>query len=311
MNQMTDIAILHRKPCTRPQSQFEVEFDPINAALWGYFNPKGTPCFSLALLADIRAHDSEFQANYGHILHEGAMHKVDYYIAGSRVPGVYNLGGDLSLFMLLVRSRNREALVHYAQLCIDNIYPRIRNYFCPSLTTISLVQGEALGGGFETALSSDVIVAEEHASMGLPEILFNLFPGMGAFSLLARRIGMKAAEDLILSGRILTAKRLHEMGIVDVLAPSGGGEVATQEWIQKNQRRRNGFQAVFEARQHVYPIEREELDRIADVWVDAAMRIDEKDLKMMGRLVRSQTRRMSEETAPLAQEEFVAIAANA
>ena len=62
--------------------------------------------------------------------------------------------------------------------------------------------------------------------MGLPEILFNLFPGMGAYSLLARRIGLRAAEELILSGKVLPAAKLHEMGIVDVLAKDGEGEAA-------------------------------------------------------------------------------------
>jgi DSF synthase len=293
MNQMTEIANL-RSPYGRTDSEYESEFDPDTGTIWGYFNPGGPPRFSLSLLADIRAHDSALQANNGHVLHEGAMYKANYYVAASRVPGVYNLGGDLSLFLLLIRSRDREALSHYARLCIDNIYPRIRNYFCPTLTTISLVQGDALGGGFETALSSDVLVAEESAVMGLPEVLFNLFPGMGAYSLLARRIGMRAAEDLILSGQLMSAAKLHEMGIVDVLAPDGQGESATQEWIRRTDKRRNGHQAVFQARKCVHPIEREELDRVTEVWVDAALRLEDKDLKMMGRIVRSQERRTAE-----------------
>ena len=292
MNTMTEIANLI-SPERRTDSQYEVEFDPETGTLWGYFNPAGTPRFSLALLADIRAHDSALQTNNGHVLQDGAMHRVECYVAASRTPGVYNLGGDLSLFLLLIRTRDRHALSHYARLCIDNIYPRIRNYFCPTLTTISLVQGDALGGGFETALSSDVLIAEESAVMGLPEVLFNLFPGMGAYSLLARRIGMKGAEDLILSGRMLSAAKLHEMGIVDVLAPDGEGERATREWIARTQRRRNGHQAVFQARKCVYPIERAELDRVVEVWVDAALRLEDKDLKMMSRIVRSQERRVS------------------
>jgi DSF synthase len=293
MNQMTELANL-RSPYGRNASEYESEFDPDTGTIWGYFNPSGAPRFSLSLLADIRAHDTALQTNNGHLLHEGAMHKANYYVAASRVPGIYNLGGDLSLFLLLIRSRDREALSHYARLCIDNIYPRIRNYFCPTLTTISLVQGDALGGGFETALASDVLVAEESAVMGLPEVLFNLFPGMGAYSLLSRRIGMKAAEELIMSGQLLSAAKLHEMGIVDVLAPDGQGVSATRDWIRKAEKRRNGFQAIFEARKCVNPITREELDRVTDVWVDAAMRLEDKDLKMIGRLVRSQERRMEE-----------------
>lgn len=310
MNQMTEIANL-RSPCGRSNSQYEVEFDPTTGTLWGYFSPRGTPCFSLGLLADIRAHDSTLQANKGQVLFEGSMHKTHYYVAASRVPGVFNLGGDLALFVLLAKSRDREALGNYARLCIDNIYPRIRNYFCPTLTTVSLVQGDALGGGFETALASDVLIAEESANMGLPEVLFNLFPGMGAYSLLARRMGMKKAEELIVSGSILPAVELHRMGIVDVLAPDGQGESVTHDWIRRNLKRRNGLQAVFEARKHVHPIEREELDRIAEVWVDAALRLEDKDLRMMSRLVRSQVRRQMDAPFPASEESVFAMAASA
>jgi DSF synthase len=128
--------------------------------------------------------------------------------------------------------------------------------------------------------------------MGLPEVLFNLFPGMGACSLLSRRVGQRAAEELILSGKVLPATQLHEMGIVDVLAKDGEGEAAVTQWIMHNQRRRNGMQAVHAARQLVHPVTREELDGITDIWVDAALRIEDRDLKMMSRIVRAQMRRM-------------------
>jgi DSF synthase len=193
---------------------------------------------------------------------------------------------------MLIKARDRTALAHYARLCIDNMYPRTRGFFSPTLTKIVLVQGDALGGGFEAALTSDVIIAEESAQMGLPEILFNLFPGMGAYSLLARRIGMRAAEEFILSGKVLPATELHKMGIVDVLATDGQGETAVRNWIAKNAKRRNGMQAVFNARQYIHPVTREELDGIVGLWVDAALRLTDRDLKMMSRLVRAQSRRL-------------------
>ena len=270
----------------------QFEFEPASGTIWGYMNQRGNPCFNLGLLKDLRAFGGDLTANSGHVEFEGSMHKAHYYVAGSRVPGVYNLGGDLGLFLLLIRSRDRDALAHYAKLCVDNIHARVQNYFCPNLTTISLVQGDALGGGFETALSSDVLVAEESAVMGLPEILFNLFPGMGAYSLLSRRIGMRATEELILSGKLLSASKLHEMGVVDVLAKEGQGEAAVQDWIAKNARRRSGFQAVMRVRQQVNPVTREELDAVVDTWVDCALRLEDRDMRMMSRVVRAQMERM-------------------
>jgi DSF synthase len=186
--------------------------------------------------------------------------------------------------------------MRYAKLCVDNMYPRICNYNS-RLITISLVQGEALGGGFETVLSSNVIIAEQRAKMGLPEILFNLFPGAGAYSLLGRRVGIKLAEEMIFSGRIYTAAELHKMGVVDVLADDGFGEAAVYDYIRANERRRNGMQAMFSCRQHLSPITYDELLSITNVWVDAALRLQEKDLKLMTRLGRSQLKRTQGSTA--------------
>ncbi|MBC7804373.1 MAG: enoyl-CoA hydratase/isomerase family protein [Candidatus Parcubacteria bacterium] len=290
-------------------SEVQFEFEPATATIWGYMKQRGNPCFNLGLLKDLRSFGGELSANSGHVEFEGGMHKAHYYVAASRVPKVYNLGGDLALFLLLIRSRDRDALAHYAKLCIDNIHARVQNYFCPTLTTISLVQGDALGGGFETALSSDVLVAEESAMLGLPEILFNLFPGMGAYSLLARRIGARGAEDLILSGKILPAAKLHEMGIVDVLAKDGEGEAAVQAWIAKNARRRSGYQAVMQVRQQVNPVTRAELDAVADTWVDCAMRLEDRDMRMMGRVVRAQMERMEAAQLPAVQAPGIAFAA--
>src|SRR3990172_8701549 len=262
----------------RPDSQYQQGYESATGAVWTYFNQKGVACYSPGLLKAMCAHDERLIANGGRIEIEGEMREVNYYVTASRTPGVFNLGGDLSLFMLLIKSRERDALAHYAKLCIDVQYPRSQSFFSPMLTSIALVQGDALGGGFECALASDLIVAEESAQLGFPEILFNLFPGMGAYSLLARRMGMRAAEELILSGRILPAAKLHELGVVDILAKDGEGQTAVRTWIATNAKRRNGMQAAFRARKHVHPVTREELDAITDVWVDAAFRLQDRDL---------------------------------
>jgi DSF synthase len=283
----------------RGDSQYQTEFEPATGTLWAYFNPKdGAPCYSLGLLNDILEHDQRMMDNQCRVDVDGIAFPVHNYVTASRIPGVFNVGGDLALFVMLIKARDRAALANYAKLCIDNIYPRTQAFFSPTLTKIALVQGDALGGGFECALASDVIVAEESAQMGMPEILFNLFPGMGACSLLARRIGLRAAEELILSGKVLPATEMHKLGIVDVLATDGQGETAVRNWIAKNAKRRNGMQAVFRARQFIHPVTREELDGIVNLWVDAALRLGERDLKMMQRLVRAQMRRM-ESTHPV------------
>lgn len=267
----------------------EVQFDPTYGVAWTFMSPQGVPCFSLDLLNELRAHDAALEASGGRLLHNGELHQVRYYVAASKVENVFNLGGDLALFVQLVKAQDRDSLAHYAKLCIDNMYPRICSYNSP-LTTISLVQGEALGGGFEIALSSHVIIAERRSRMGMPEILFNLFPGMGAYSLLARRVGMKQAEQMILSGRVYTAEELFQLGVVDEVAEDGAGETAVRDYVRRNEKRRNGVQATFTCRQHFHPITYAELLGIVNIWVDAALRLEDKDLKLMSRLARSQFR---------------------
>jgi len=285
----------------RQYSQIEVRFDPEHAVAWTYLNPSGIPCFNLGMLNELRAHDAAIEANGGRLFHKGDLRQIRYYVAASKIENVFNLGGDLALFVQLVKSQDRDALMRYAKLCVDNMHSRTCNYNSP-LITISLVQGEAFGGGFETALSSNVIIAERRSRMGMPEILFNLFPGMGAYSLLGRRLGMKRAEDMIFSGRIYTAEELHKMGVVDLLVEDGTGETAVREYIRRNERRRNGMQAVFSCRQHFQPVTYDEMLNITNVWVEAAMRLEEKDLKLMSRLVRSQFRRIQGGAAAQIQE---------
>src|SRR5207248_3881671 len=178
-----------------------------------------------------------------------------------------------------------ERLMEYGRRCIDNMYPWSRNLDLP-LTTVALVEGDALGGGFECALSASVLVAEESTRMGFPEVLFNLFPGMGAYSFLARKIGRRAAEELICSGNLYTGRQLYDMGVVDVVAPDGAGEAAVYSYIKKHAKSANGRRAVEAARREVMPLSYDELSRVVTVWVDAALRLSERDVRMMERLVR-------------------------
>ena len=289
----------------RKYQQIELRFDPEHAVAWTYMNPLGAPCFNLDMLEELRAHDGAIESCGGRLLYKGELHQIRYYVGASKLEGIFSLGGNLTKLVSLIQAGDRDTLMHYAKLCVDNMYPRICNYNSP-ITTISLVQGEALGGGFETALSSNVIIAERRSRMGLPEILFNLFPGAGAYSLLARRVGIRQAEEMIFSGRVYTAAELHQMGVVDVLAEDGEGEASVRDYIRRNERRRNGLQAMYRCRQFLDPICYEELLNIATTWVDAAFRLEEKDLKLMSRLGRSQLKRIRSEAAaePVEQPQF-------
>jgi DSF synthase len=268
--------------------QLTARFDKETRAMWSRWTAEPRPCFNPSLLSDIRSYYEFLTESDGRIHCEGEEHPIEYVVLASGMPGVFNLGGDLDLFKQLIGAQDRAGLLRYGRACIDVLY---RNYIAhelPAITTISLVQGECLGGGFEAALSSDVIVAEKGARFGFPEILFNLFPGMGAYSFLDRKVGQKLAEEIITSGKIYTAEEMLAMGVVDALAEDGQGEAEVAALIKRRARMRNGLAALAATRRRVHSITFEELLDVVQIWVDAALRINLRDLKLMQRLVSRQ-----------------------
>lgn len=89
------------------------------------------------------------------------------------------------------------------------------------LPTIAAVNGFALGGGCELALSCDLIYASEKAKLGLPEVTLAVIPGFGGTQRLTRLVGKARAKELIFTGDMIDAAKAKEIGLVlDVLPPA-------------------------------------------------------------------------------------------
>jgi enoyl-CoA hydratase/carnithine racemase len=95
--------------------------------------------------------------------------------------------------------------------------------------TVAAVHGFALGGGLELALSCDLVVADETAVLGLPEVTVGVIPGGGGTQLLTRRIGSSRAADLVLTGRRLDVAEAERLGLVDRRVPAGSDRAAALE----------------------------------------------------------------------------------
>lgn len=268
-----------------------VRLDPHARVLWQHMKPTGRPSFTMGLLSDMRAAQRWVESVLANVGEAGEA-PMRYVVMASRMPGIFNLGGDLPLFVQLIRAKDRAGLRRYAHACIDVQYARAINMGTP-VVSVSLVQGDALGGGFECALAADIIVAERGAKFGLPEILFNLFPGMGAYSLLSRRIGPARAEEMILSGRIYSAEELKAMDVVDIVAPDGHGEEAVYQYVEEHDRSFNAHRAVYKVRRMVNPVSHQELLDVTDLWVETALTLENSDLRKMERLAAAQDRRWS------------------
>ena len=265
-------------------SQLKTHYDEKYKAGWYYMNAQPRPCFTSKLLDEI----SHYQQTVKSEMKSSQQQKYGYLILASDVENVFNLGGDLAVFLELIKNHDREGLLTYATNCINVLHHNITHLDC-ELTTIALVQGDALGGGFESALSSNVLIAERGTKLGLPEVLFNLFPGMGAYSLLSRKVGPTKAEEIILSGKLYLAEELYDLGVVDILAEKGEGELEVYRYINTANRKANSYQAIRKVKDICNPIPYKELLDITKIWVESALKLTNKDLRMMEKLVMRQT----------------------
>lgn len=264
--------------------QVDVSWEPELATLWAFMTPETRPNYSMPMLRDIRLWQTESKR-----LFDLGNLPMQYMVLGSRFPKVFNLGGDLELFAACIERGDLPALVKYGHACIDVVHRAWRNADMPVIS-IALAQGDALGGGFEALICFDVVVAERSARFGVPEMLFGLFPGMGAYSILARKIGRRMAERMILSGKVYTAEEMYDMGVVTILAEDGEGEQVVRDYIGNNRPHHAGHVGVFEAGRRVDPLEYSELKDIVENWAATALKLDPKDLRMMRRLASAQTR---------------------
>ena len=97
---------------------------------------------------------------------------------------------------------------------------------------IAAVNGFALGGGFEMALACDVIIAADHARLGLPEPRVGLMAGAGGVHRLPRMMPQKIAMGYILTGRHMTAQEAHRWGIVNEVVPLADLMPTVHRWAQ-------------------------------------------------------------------------------
>ncbi|AZS79040.1 enoyl-CoA hydratase [Achromobacter spanius] len=261
--------------------QISAFYEEGRRVMWMMLRAQPRPCFNHELIDEIMtlaraAKDSGLP--------------IDFWVTGSLVPQIYNVGGDLNFFAEAIRTGKREALRAYARACVDCVHAASRGFDTGAIS-LAMIEGTALGGGFEAALAHHFVLAQNNARMGFPEMAFNLFPGMGGYSLVARRSGMKLAEELISTGESHTAEWFHGKGLVDTLFEPGEAYRATRTFIDVMRPKLNGMRAMLRARQRVLNLSRSELMDITEDWVEAAFSIDPKDRAYMERLVLAQNRR--------------------
>jgi DSF synthase len=182
-------------------------------------------CYSMSFLENL-THVKEL------IVYLIKKEDIKYVVAYSLNKGVWNLGGDLEFFVNCIKSKNKKLLSEYAYKCIELVHNYNSNYDLDVFSTC-VVQGNAFGGGFESALSGNYILAEESAKFSFPEVIFGTFPGMGAYSFLTKKVGFNKANEIINSNKTFSSKDIYDLGIINKVCDDGMG-ISTMSSLIKN-----------------------------------------------------------------------------
>jgi enoyl-CoA hydratase/carnithine racemase len=135
-----------------------------------------------------------------------------------------------------------------------------------ALTTIAAVNGVVFGGGFELALTCDLIIADKSARFAFPELRLGLIPGFGGIPRLKRDIGNAAIRDLLLTGRSFNATKAQQVGLVSQVVAEGEAlraARATASQVAKFDRTTSAA-----AKRFIKAIPHEELRREIDIFCD-------------------------------------------
>ena len=165
----------------------------------------------LQVTADIRQHD-----------------EVKVVILIGQGTRAFMAGGDIKSFPDLIGKG--EDIAYQGSKFLQEPLDAIMNLPQP---TICALNGLALGGGCELALSCDFRIAEEHVEIGLPEVKLGLFPGAGGTQRLPRLIGVSKAKELIFTGEPVPAAKALEIGLVNEVVKTEEGLQAAHALARK------------------------------------------------------------------------------
>lgn len=206
------------------------------------------------------------------------LEKVEAIVSISEDPSTWGLGGDLKYFFHCIQEGKDRELFEYAHKCVQLISLN-NSGFNTGLPSISILSGRAYGGGFESALSSNIILSRPRLKATFPEVKFGSFPGMGAYSMLTRKLGFKATDALIAEGKSYDADALEKLGIID-------GVIAFETIEQLNVLLQPYLDAYladpFKQLYHRIPME--ELISGTNMWVDQMLALSNNDTSKIYRI---------------------------
>ena len=261
-----------------------VRYDAASASVIVAFEADEVPSCTMRVVRSLHAaYDQIAQARADGV-------EIEQMLLTSRMDGIFNMGGDLGLMARAARSGDRATLDDYGRLTAGLVH-RTWNGLGAGLTSIAVVDGDAFGGGCEAALSANIVVASRRSRFAFPETRFCLFPGMGATSLVGRKVSPDFAAAAIGDGRLLDAPLASSLGLVDRLT-SRNAEKSLLRFLASNAAARSRIGEIARLRRLQAGYSIEEANTIVQQWVDAVLLAPDRTLVHIERIVKAQKARM-------------------
>jgi enoyl-CoA hydratase/carnithine racemase len=192
--------------------------------------------------------------------------KASALILYSEQKAGFSAGADLRELYTESQKMDASSAIEGVRKFLERIHKVLNRLDTSTLTTIAAVHGVCFGGGFELALTCDLIIADKMARFCFPELRLGLIPGFGGIPRLKRDIGNAVVRDLLLTGRSINATKALSVGLASQVAAEGEAlrvARATAAQVTKFDR---GTSAT--AKRFIKPLPSEELHREIDIFCE-------------------------------------------
>jgi len=197
-------------------------------------------------------------------------HESHAIILHSTLKSGFCAGADLRELYQWIQQYGQAEVAKHAREYLERIHAVMNALDSSPLTTIAAVQGVTFGGGFELALTCDLIIADKLARFCFPELRLGLIPGYGGIPRLKRDLGNAVVRDLLLTGRSFNSTKAQQIGLVSQVVAEGDALLAARATAKQMAKFDRTTAAV--AKRFIKPIPHEELRREIDIFCELISR---------------------------------------
>jgi enoyl-CoA hydratase len=201
---------------------------------------------------------------------DGLSREAHALILYSSLKSGFCSGADLRELYQWIQQYGQLEVANHAREYLERIHAVMNSLDVSPLTTIAAVHGVTFGGGFELALTCDLIIADKMARFCFPELRLGLIPGYGGIPRLKRDLGNAVVRDLLLTGRSFNSTKAQQIGLVSQVVAEGEALRAARATATQMSKFDRATAAA--AKRFIKPVPHQELRREIDIFCELIAR---------------------------------------